>query len=232
MPPEAHAAQPYEAQNQAQNPQQQPQTGYTGFTVHLLSTSPAIWLVKNLLTPDECDYLIAVSEKRLEPSTTVDPATGELKAHPGRTSYNTYFQLGENTVIQQLEQRIAQITQMPIENGEGMQVLRYEDSQEYQPHFDFFPPQDPGSAVHLATGGQRVATVLTYLGDVEKGGETIFPEVCMKVIPKKGNAVIFLSVLPNGDVDPMSLHGSCPVEKGTKWTMTKWIRERKYCTGG
>lgn len=217
---------------QAQQYQQQPYSGYTGFTVHLLSTSPAIWLVKNLLTHEECDYLINVSQPRLEPSTTVDPATGELKAHPGRTSYNTYFQLGENEVIKQLEQRIAQITQMPVENGEGMQVLRYEDSQEYQPHYDFFPPQDPGSAVHLATGGQRVATVLTYLGEVEKGGETIFPEVCMKVVPKKGNAVIFLSVLPNGDVDPMSLHGSCPVEKGTKWTMTKWIRERKYVTGG
>lgn len=56
------------------------------------------------------------------------------------------------------------------ENGEDMQVLRYEHGQKYDPHFDYF--SDP---VNIARGGHRIATVLMYLSDVEKGGETVFP---------------------------------------------------------
>ena len=31
------------------------------------------------------------------------------------------------------------------------------------------------------------------------------------------------SLLPNGETDPTSLHGSCPTTKGEKWSATKWI---------
>lgn len=56
------------------------------------------------------------------------------------------------------------------DNGEPIQILRYENGQKYEPHFDFF--QDPGN---IAIGGHRIATILMYLSDVEKGGETVFP---------------------------------------------------------
>ena len=56
------------------------------------------------------------------------------------------------------------------ENGEAMQVLHYELGQKYEPHFDYFRDK-----VNQQLGGHRVATVLMYLSDVEKGGETIFP---------------------------------------------------------
>lgn len=61
------------------------------------------------------------------------------------------------------------------ENGEDIQVLRYEHGQKYDPHYDYFSDK-----VNIARGGHRIATVLMYLTDVEKGGETVFPsaEVC------------------------------------------------------
>lgn len=62
------------------------------------------------------------------------------------------------------------------ENGEDIQVLRYEHGQKYDPHYDYFADK-----VNIARGGHRVATVLMYLTDVTKGGETVFPdaEVCL-----------------------------------------------------
>jgi hypothetical protein len=62
------------------------------------------------------------------------------------------------------------------ENGEDIQVLRYEHGQKYDPHFDYFADK-----VNIARGGHRVATVLMYLTNVTKGGETVFPnaEVCL-----------------------------------------------------
>lgn len=51
-----------------------------------------------------------------------------------------------------------------------MQILHYEHGQKYEPHFDFFHDK-----ANLELGGHRIATVLMYLSDVAKGGETVFP---------------------------------------------------------
>lgn len=56
------------------------------------------------------------------------------------------------------------------ENGEAIQILHYEHGQKYEPHFDYFHDK-----VNQELGGHRVATVLMYLSDVQKGGETVFP---------------------------------------------------------
>ena len=51
-----------------------------------------------------------------------------------------------------------------------MQILHYENGQKYEPHFDYFHDE-----VNLQLGGHRIATVLMYLSNVKKGGETVFP---------------------------------------------------------
>lgn len=46
--------------------------------------------------------------------------------------------------------------------------------------------------------------------------------------PVKGDAVLFYNLHPNGVPDPKSLHASCPVLKGEKWSAPKWIRVRSF----
>ncbi|CAI5720893.1 unnamed protein product [Peronospora destructor] len=41
--------------------------------------------------------------------------------------------------------------------------------------------------------------------------------------PSKGGAVLFYSQKPNGELDPMSLHGGCPVLEGAKWSANLWV---------
>lgn len=53
-----------------------------------------------------------------------------------------------------------------------LQVLRYQSTQKYDPHHDYF-----SFAGRDDNGGNRMATVLMYLTDVEQGGETVFPKV-------------------------------------------------------
>lgn len=125
---------------------------------------------------------------------------------------------------------------IPADNQEAMQILHYQNGQKYEPHHDFFHDR-----VNQAPerGGQRVATVLMYLTTPEEGGETVFPNAhervygdgwsdCAKnalaVKAKRGNALLFFSLHPDGTEDPASLHGSCPTTKGDKWSATKWIR--------
>ena len=59
-----------------------------------------------------------------------------------------------------------------------------------------------------------------------------FPSACaagkLHVAPRKGSALLFWSVDPTGHDDPKSLHGGCAVDRGEKWTATKWLRHGPY----
>ena len=189
---------------------------------------PVVAVLDDLLSVQECDELIRLSTIKLQRSTIVDPHSGEQRVIDARSSFGTYFALNENPFIAQLDRRIADVMHCPIENGEGLQILNYRVGGEYKTHFDYFAPGDPGSAHHVARGGQRVSTLVIYLNDVEESGETIFPQIGLSVVPKKGSAVYFEYCNTAGQVDALTLHGGTPVVAGEKWIATKWMRERRY----
>jgi prolyl 4-hydroxylase len=182
---------------------------------------PFILHLDNVLTIEECDQLIELSRKRLKPSTVIDPKTGEEKAATGRTSKGMSFYLQENEFVSKIEKRISELTDFPVENGEGLQILNYGIGEEYKSHFDYFP----SSKVNPDKGGQRVGTFLIYLNDVSAGGQTVFPKAGVSIVPKKGSAVYFQYGNSRGEVDRLSLHSSIPVSAGEKWVATKWIRQ-------
>jgi len=196
--------------------------------VRLRVASPVIAVLDNVLGEDECDELICRSADKLQRSTTVDPRGGGYQVIAARSSEGTFFPVNADDFIARLDRRIAALMNLPVENGEGLQVLHYGPGGEYQPHFDYFSPGDPGSQAQMAVGGQRVATLVMYLNDVAQGGATVFPTVGVRVLPQKGSAVYFEYTNGHGQVDPFTLHGGEPVEKGDKWIVTKWMRQRPY----
>lgn len=44
----------------------------------------------------------------------------------------------------------------------------------------------------------------------------------------KGNALLLFNLHLNAATDNSSLHGSCPVVDGEKWSATKWIRVKAF----
>ncbi|RDK03347.1 2OG-Fe(II) oxygenase [Paraburkholderia lacunae] len=189
---------------------------------------PQLIVFADVLSADECGELIERSRHRLKRSTIVNPETGKEDVIRHRSSEGIWFQRGEDAFIEQMDRRISSLMNWPVENGEGLQILHYGTSGEYRPHFDYFPPDQAGSAVHTAQGGQRVATLIVYLNDVADGGETIFPEAGMSVAARQGGAVYFRYMNGQRQLDPLTLHGGAPVLRGDKWIMTKWMRERVY----
>jgi prolyl 4-hydroxylase len=199
-------------------------------TVHILMAlnAPRVVLFGSLLAAEECEALIELSRGKLERSNVVDRGTGRYQEHPDRTSEGTYFRRAENELIGRIEARIAELTGCPIERGEPIQVLHYKPGTEYKPHFDYFDPADAGNQRVLAMGGQRVGTLIMYLNDVEGGGSTVFPEIGLDVLPRRGNAVFFAYSNDEGRLDSRTLHGGSPVGSGEKWIATKWLRQREY----
>ncbi|KAL3621738.1 hypothetical protein CASFOL_034398 [Castilleja foliolosa] len=187
----------------------------------VISWEPRASIFHNFLSKEECDYLISIAEPHMEKSTVVDNETGKSRDSRVRTSSGTFLARGRDKIVQRIEKRIADFTFIPVENGEGLQILHYEVGQKYEPHYDYF--QDD---FNTQNGGQRIATVLMYLSDVEEGGETVFPAAkgnyssvpwwnelseCGKgglsVKPRIGDALLFWSMNPDATLDSSSLHG-------------------------
>lgn len=187
---------------------------------------PRVVMLGNVLSQDECDALMALARQRLGRSETVINETGGSEVNEARTSQGMFFGRAENELIQRIEQRLAALTLWPIENGEGLQVLRYGVGAEYKPHFDYFDPDQPGTAAVLRRGGQRVGTLVIYLNTPEAGGATVFPDAGLTIHPVAGHAVFFNYASP--EPRTKTLHGGAPVERGEKWVATKWMRQGKF----
>ena len=192
--------------------------------VNLLT--PRVVVFGNLLSDDECDEMIALAAKRLARSETVQTDTGASEVNDARTSQGMFFERGEHPVVARLEARMAALLDWPLENGEGLQVLRYGPGAEYKPHYDYFDPEYSGTPSILKRGGQRVASLVCYLNTPGEGGATVFPDVALEVAPLRGNAVFFS--YDRAHPATRSLHGGAPVVAGEKWVATKWLREGPF----
>ncbi|KAG2720943.1 hypothetical protein I3760_02G058100 [Carya illinoinensis] len=91
----------------------------------IMSWSPRIILLHNFLSNEECDYLRAIALPRLQISTVVDTKTGKGIKSDVRTSSGMFLSPEEKKypMIQAIEKRISIYSQVPVENGELIQVL-------------------------------------------------------------------------------------------------------------
>lgn len=202
-----------------------PQMTIDGCTIRVALSveAPALRVLNDLLSHDECDALIEEAKPRLQRAMTVD-ISGKHQVDARRTSEGMFFGIGESPLIKRIEKRIATLLSIPVDHGEGLQVLHYLPGQQYEPHHDWFDPEQPGFAAITAKGGQRIASLVMYLNTPEAGGGTAFPEIGLTVTAWRGSAVYF--AYDTGDT--ASLHAGLPVSKGEKWIATKWLRERPF----
>lgn len=188
--------------------------------------SPQIVVFGGLLSGRECSALIAASRPWVQRSPVVDVKTGGNLHSDLRTSEGVAFERGHNALVERIEARIAALLNWPVDHGEGLQTLRYGPGAEYQPHHDYFEPDEPGTAAIVQRGGQRVGTLIMYLQEPTAGGATVFPELGFSVAPKRGHAVFFSYGRPHPST--RTLHAGAPVLAGEKWIATKWFRERPH----
>lgn len=205
-----------------------------------LDWNARIFLWPGFLSPEEADHIRQIAEPNLLRSWVADNDDGHSELSNVRTSKGTFLRRRQDPIITRIENRIAMWTLLPVEHGEGLQVLRYKGGEKYDAHYDYFH-----DAENVKNGGNRVATVLMYLADTEEGGETAFPHVpapgdnegfseCARPFlaakPKKGDAILFHSMTPEAQLEEGSMHVACPVIRGEKWSAAKWIHVRPFDT--
>ncbi|WAQ95518.1 P4HA1-like protein [Mya arenaria] len=117
-----------------------------------------------------------------------------------------------------------------------IRVLNYGIGGMYVDHHDYletpllsFGPlpeeQSQGYPLHDLLCGERTATWIYYLSDVQAGGNTIFTLLNITVPVVKGGAAFWYNIDRAGVHDHWTEHAGCPVLIGSKWISNKWIRE-------
>jgi prolyl 4-hydroxylase len=181
----------------------------------ILSSDPRIEVVKRLLSPQECAYLMRRGEPLLKPSLVDDPLTGRGKPDPIRTSHGAAFvPHDEDLVVQRIIKRLAFVTGTDVRQGEALYVMRYEPGQQYRMHHDAL----------AGLKAQRSWTAIAYLNSGYEGGATDFPDLSISIRAGTGDVLIFQNIDAEGRPHPLMRHAGRPVTRGAKWIATRWIR--------
>ena len=179
--------------------------------------------LNNCLSQADCDAIIAAADKKLDPSGLL----GEQRENY-RTSSGAWLGPDDVPDVQrQLRTLVAEVTGLPAQNQESIQILRYEVGQEYREHQDFWHPGTDYYDGQMARGGQRAWTVMVYLNAVADGGGTRFPRLGIDVLPATGKLLAWRNTL-DGELNYDSMHAGLPVREGVKWVAVTWVREARF----
>lgn len=207
--------------------------GDTKETADYKVDGPWIVTLDNVLTDEEAERLIELGNiegykqsfagGKMRPDGTYEPGFSRT-----RTSSNAWCQhkCYQDPVALRVIERISHITKIPETNSEYLQLLKYEVGEFYKSHHDYL---EHGQSRQT---GVRLLTVFLYLNDVEEGGGTEFPDYGITVMPKRGRALIWPSVLDEApdEQDGRTEHQALPVIKGVKYGANAWIHQRDFKT--
>ncbi|KAJ0659901.1 putative procollagen-proline 4-dioxygenase [Helianthus annuus] len=181
-------------------------------SVEMISWEPRAVIYHNFLSKDECEHVINIAKPHMKKSTVIDKIKGEIEDKWFRTGYITNLERGQDETIGAIEKRIADLTFLPVEYGEGFEVLRSDVEEGGEEVF----PLAKGNISALACWNGKYTT-----HDGKGGGG-------LSVKPKMGDALLFWNIKPDGTMDLSSLYGGCPVIKGSKWAATKGIHFKEF----
>lgn len=199
--------------------------------LQMIHINPDIFLVHNLLTPDECKLLIDKHQVKHWPSRLKGDATN-------RRSLETRIPNNETT---HLQHKFSQLLNIPTSHMEPLKVTKYDENNFFHLHGDGItvsPDRIRTYSPHLYSN--RVITTLVYLNDNHTGGETIFPQLinektgdALKVKPTKAMGLIFFpAYLPTfetnpGAKDPQTVHAAMLTEE-MKYVCQQWCWSYPY----
>ena len=218
--------------------EKEPVPGRPIMKLKLLHRSPPVLAIENFFTDEECNSVvdIALSAERNQQKfdrssqeqgpVQVQSATFSALAQSKRTSTSWFCYYSQVPTLLAKAQKVIGI---PIlEQMEEPQIVRYKTGEEFSWHYDEVP------VTQLKNGGQRLATLLVYLNDVERGGGTVFRDLVdgstgdmLTMKPKKGSALLFFPAYRDGRADDRTLHKG-EIAGDEKWIIQMWTHEKPY----
>jgi hypothetical protein len=195
-----------------------------GLVVH---EEPHIRRFANFVSAQVCDWLIERARGKLERARVYDAQRNLDIVDESRTNSFAVFNAMEADLVHLLVQtRMAAGCGQPVKHMEASTVLHYAVGETIGYHYDFVDPALPGYAEEVRMRGHRVATFLVYLNDGYEGGDTVFPRVGVRHAGRRGEGLLFVNTLADGQADLRTLHSGEPPTRGEKWVFSQFVRDR------
>ena len=182
-----------------------------------------LFQLRDFVPADLCAALITLIDQGRRPSTIADD------------NGDAYFRTSETCdlaadlpAVQRFEAMLTALCGLDPVFGEPLQGQRYAEGQEFKPHTDYFTPGGRDYQTFCAASGNRTWTFMIYLNDVAAGGATRFKMLDKTFHPEVGKLLCWNNRLPDGGVNPATLHHGMKVRKGVKYVITKWYRENPW----
>lgn len=199
--------------------------------------SAKIQLVKNFITPEECEAMENEAKQTLHRATVAD-GKGGSELSPSRKAMQAGIRIPwhlekDANPLTTISRRVYDYTNHVLgmdikENGqEDLMSIQYFGRGEDDKEPDRYTPHCDGDCNGMEfKHGNRMATMVMYCEIPEKGGATNFRNSAIHVVPEVGSATFFSYIDPatlkmdNGFTE----HSGCPVVEGEKKIVTQWIR--------
>jgi prolyl 4-hydroxylase len=168
-------------------------------------SEPEVLVIPHFLSDAEMRHMLDLAENLWAPSGVQVGNNRQKQVTQARTSYSCIFQPGHTQVVSSVEQKVCNLAGIGIEYLEQLALVRYEPGQFFTFHHD---------------GDHRTKTVFIYLNDLpdqDSGGETVFPELGVQFVPRRGCAVMWNNILPDGSEDSRLVHAGTAPLKGIKY---------------
>ncbi len=185
-----------------------------------LNNDPQIKIYQNFLSETDCKKLINLSNGKLKQA-----CVGNGTRNVVRTGSNFFINKGKNKFTLNITNKISEVIGISSKNATNLQIVNYMKNQTYAYHYDAFPKNEKGKLITCKEEiYQRNISIICYLNNVKKGGETYFPKIDLYIKPELGKMLVFSNTLKNtNDRHPNSIHAGLPVYEGEKWILVCWF---------
>lgn len=165
-----------------------------------------VFTISDVFTPEECEHYIDFTEKiGYQPAPVTTPWGPEMMPD---VRNNERVMFDDQNLTASLWKKLKPLIPARLNNAravglnERCRFYKYHPGQEFKEHKDG----------HFRRNTQEVSllTLLVYLNDDFKGGETFFRKMDINFVPKLGSALIF---------EHRVVHAGLPVIEGVKYVL-------------
>nr|XP_039267555.1 prolyl 4-hydroxylase subunit alpha-2-like [Styela clava] len=196
--------------------------------VEIESKKPFVARLYNFISDDEIEILKKVSSPLMYRAKVSNGESGGRESD-SRVTKTVFLEEKRFEIVAKINRRVADVTKFDSRYVEELSISNYGVGGHYDLHMDAFGIKAK-EGQNFENKGDRIATLLMYLSDVDQGGNTVFPNLRIVAKPIKGSAILWFNLLTNGTIDRDSLHSGCPVMTGDKWIINLWVREKAIST--
>lgn len=183
--------------------------------INVLNIDPPVLEIKNFFSPEICEKYREIADIK---GLNIGKSQTFAQAGSIRTSTTWYMKYED---VDDLITNANKLTGFDTKTYEEPQIVRYETGQQFSFHYDTIPK------TLLDSSGQRLATLLVYLNDVNVGGATSFKDLNLQVKPEIGKALLFFPSYHDGTIDDRTMHCG-QVCMDTKFIVQIWIHQYQY----